>query len=192
MKKLEKRKRLIITAIPLAVLILFFLATEKAALRIVLLIMIIVLTIYFLHILDKIVDIDNITEFSDKKLISERNKMERKYFYRYGECLCFPTGENYKTAFCNMNKIEKEYERRFCISHAPFVEIENIEDKNYPYKYIISIYSFIESKRTGKIIKRKLLEKLSNTKDFNLSDLPEEIEIINEYSYAFSEDWKPL
>lgn len=192
MKKLEKRKRLIITAIPLAVLILFFLASEKAALRIVLLIMIIVLTIYFLHILEKIVDIDNITEFSDKKLISERNKMERKYFYRYGECLCFPTGENYKTAFCNMNKIEKEYERRFCISHAPFVEIENIEDKNYPYKYIISIYSFIESKRTGKIIKRKLLEKLSNTKDFNLSDLPEEIEIINEYSYAFSEDWKPL
>ena len=192
MKRPEKRKRLIITAIPLAVLILFFLATEKAALRIVLLIMIIVLTIYFLHILDKIVDIDNITEFSDKKLISERNKMERKYFSRYGECLCFPTGENYKTAFCNMNKIEKEYERRFCISHAPFVEIENIEDKNYPYKYIISIYSFIESKRTGKIIKRKLLEKLSNTKDFNLSDLPEEIEIINEYSYAFSEDWKPL
>ena len=192
MKRPEKRKRLIITAIPLAVLILFFLATEKAALRIVLLIMIIVLTIYFLHILDKIVDIDNITEFSDKKLISERNKMERKYFSRYGECLCFPTGENYKTAFCNMNKIEKEYERRFCISHAPFVEIENIEDKNYPYKYIISIYSFIESKRTGKIIKRKLLKKLSNTKDFNLSDLPEEIEIINEYSYAFSEDWKPL
>ena len=154
--------------------------------------MIIVLTIYFLHILEKIVDIDNITEFSDKKLISERNKMEIKYFYRYGECLCFPTGENYKTAFCNMNKIEKEYERRFCISHDPFVEIENIEDKNYPYKYIISIYSFIESKRTGKIIKRKLLEKLSNTKDFNLSDLPEEIEIINEDSYAFSEDWKPL
>ena len=192
MKRPEKRKRLIITAILLSVLILFFLATEKAALRIVLLIMIIVLTIYFLHILDKIVDIDNITEFSDKKLISERNKMERKYFSRYGECLCFPTGENYKTAFCNMNKIEKEYERRFCISHAPFVEIENIEDKNYPYKYIISIYSFIESKRTGKIIKRKLLEKLSNTKDFNLSDLPEEIEIINEYSYAFSEDWKPL
>lgn len=192
MKKLKKRKRLIITAIPLAVLILFFLATEKEALSIVLLIMIIVLTIYFLHILEKIVDIDNITEFSDKKLISERNKMEIKYFYRYGECLCFPTGENYKTAFCNMNKIEKEYERRFCISHDPFVEIENIEDKNYPYKYIISIYSFIESKRTGKIIKRKLLEKLSNTKDFNLSDLPEEIEIINEDSYAFSEDWKPL
>lgn len=192
MKKLGKRKRLIITAIPLAVLILFFLATEKEALSIVLLIMIIVLIIYFLHILGKIVDIDNITEFSDKKLISERNKMEIKYFYRYGESLCFPTGENYKTAFCNMNKIEKEYERRFCISHAPFVEIENIEDKNYPYKYIISIYSFIESKRTGKIIKRKLLEKLSNTKDFNLSDLPEEIEIINEDSYAFSEDWKPL
>ena len=122
MKRPEKRKRLIITAILLAVLILFFLTTEKAALRIVLLIMIIVLTIYFLHILDKIVDIDNITEFSDKKLISERNKMERKYFSRYGVCLCFPTGENYKTAFCNMNKIEKEYERRFCISHAPFVE----------------------------------------------------------------------
>ena len=91
-----------------------------------------------------------------------------------------------------MNKIEKEYERRFCISHAPFVEIENIEDKNYPYKYIISIYSFIESKRTGKIIKRKLLEKLSNTKDFNLSDLPEEIEIINEDSYVFSDNWKLL
>ena len=124
MKRPEKRKRLIITAIPLAVLILFFLATEKAALRIVLLIMIIVLTIYFLHILDKIVDIDNITEFSDKKLISERNKMERKYLYscHLGDCLCFPTGENYKTAFCNMNKIEKEYERRFCISHAPFAE----------------------------------------------------------------------
>lgn len=105
MKRPEKRKRLIITAIPLAVLILFFLATEKAALRIVLLIMIIVLTIYFLHILDKIVDIDNITEFSDKKLISERNKMERKYLYscHLGDCLCFPTGENYKTAFCNMN-----------------------------------------------------------------------------------------
>ena len=192
MKRPEKRKRLIITAIPLAVLILFFLATEKAALRIVLLIMIIVLTIYFLHILDKIVDIDNITEFSDKKLISERNKMERKYFSRYGECLCFPTGEKYKTAFCNMNKIEKEYERRFCISHAPFVEIENIEDKNYPYKYIISIYSFIESKRTGKIIKRKLLEKLSNTKDFNLSDFDLPEEIINEDSYVFSDNWKLL
>lgn len=195
MKRLKKRKRLIITAIPLAVLILFFLATEKAALRIVLLIMIIVLTIYFLHILGKIVDIDNITEFSDKKLISERNSMERKYLYsprHGGDWLCFPTGENYKTAFCNMNKIEKEYERRFCISHAPFVEIKNIEDKNYPYKYIISINEYIESKRSGKIIKRKLLEKLSNTKDFNLSDFDLPEEIINKDSYAFSDNWKLL
>ena len=192
MKRLEKRKRLIITAIPLAVLILFFLATEKAALRTVLFIMIIVLAIYFLYISEKIVDIDNIKEFSDKKLISEKNRMEIKYFNFIGDRLCFPSGENYKTAFCNMNKIEKEYEKRFCISHAPFAEIENIENKNYPYKYIISIYSFIESKRTGKIIKRKLLEKLSNTKDFDLSDLPEEIEIINEASYAFDDAWKLL
>lgn len=191
MKRLEKRKRLIITASPLAVLILFFLATEKEILRTVLLIMIIALTIYFLHILGKIVDIDNVTKFSDKKLISERNHMEIKYFCRGGECLCFPIGEDYKTAFCNMNKIEKEYEKRFCISYAPFAEIKNIEDKNYPYKYIISIYSFIESKRTGKIIKRKLLEKLSNTKDFNLSDFDLPEEIINEASYAFS-DWQVL
>lgn len=193
MKRLEKIKRLIITAVSLAVLILFFLATEKEILITVLLIMIIALTIYFLHILGKIVDIDNIKEFSDKKLISERNSMKRKYFYicRDGEYLCFPISEDYKTAFCNMNKIEKEYEKRFCISYAPFAEIKNIEDKNYPYKYIISIYSFIESKRTGKIIKRKLLEKLSNTKDFNLSDFDLPEEIINEASYAFS-DWQVL
>ena len=191
MKRLEKIKRLIITAIPLAVLILFFLATEKEILRTVLLIMIIALTIYFLHILGKIVDIDNIKEFSDKKLISKRKYMEIEFFNLEKECCYFPIGEDYKTAFCNMNKIEKEYEKRFCISYAPFAEIKNIEDKNYPYKYIISIYSFIESKRTGEIIKRKLLEKLSNTKDFNLSDFDLPEEIINEASYAFS-DWQVL
>lgn len=38
----------------------------------------------------------------------------------------------------------------------------------------------------------KRLEKLSNTKDFNPSDFDLPEEIINEDSYAFSDDWKLL
>ena len=38
----------------------------------------------------------------------------------------------------------------------------------------------------------KRLEKLSNTKDFNLSDFDLPEEIINEDSYVFSDNWELL
>ena len=42
------------------------------------------------------------------------------------------------------------------------------------------------------VTKGERLEKLSNTKDFNLSDFDLPEEIINEDSYVFSDNWKLL
>lgn len=121
----------------------------------------------------QIIKIADLTKINDDELKKYKMLLQKRYFYE-GVGATGGMGGKQKTSFslelsqeikkCEDEILERSAKREY-IFHPPFIECTEIDEKNFPYKYKLTVCQYVENKESKEINKKELAFDYARTEE---------------------------